>query len=520
MPMPTISKGSGPIILDKGSAITIVASAGASGSISIPGEAVAQSVTSGTKYSYGPFSARREVIIALTNGTAEVTIGSVASAAFTDAEVQSLQAVVSGAGIPRAVSDTLGMSITVLGDSTGNETTEWVYLLTNWLATKYPAYGIRYRLWDDATQEYSAASLIRTGPSGERSLRLAGVQGRYWQSAEVANITGDLDLRIRCSLDDWTPAAQQVLMSRFTSTGNKRCFRWYIAAGGALYFNWSADGTTEISKTVAAPGFADGSTQWLRVTLDVDNGASGNTVTFYQSADGVTWTAIGSPLVTAGTTSVYNTTQHWEVGSRSSAGNYAGTGEPLIGNVYEVEIRQGINGPIISPQGVDSLRYVDPDSGNYLAGSPIIEINNGSKSGATLTYLSDATRNPLMHRLTPSGLTFVSCSHNDGYLLNGELYTAHDALLALIRARSVYGRVVYLTQNPRKAPATNVQQHEQRVYQIARWALRNGCQVVDTYARLMAQGDPYSYVDADGIHVTRPAGAQLMADCVADAQIW
>ena len=92
--MPTISKGSGPIILDKGSAITIVASTGAAGSISIPGEAVAQSVTSGTKYSYGPFSDRREVIIALTNGTAEVTIGSVPSAAFTDAEVMALQAVV------------------------------------------------------------------------------------------------------------------------------------------------------------------------------------------------------------------------------------------------------------------------------------------------------------------------------------------------------------------------------------------------------------------------------------------
>ena len=111
--MPTISKGSGPIILDKGSAITIVASTGAAGSISIPGEAVAQSVTSGTKYSYGPFTDRREVIIALTNGTAEVTIGSVASAAFTDAEVQSLQAVVSGAWntLPEGITLPAGLTL-------------------------------------------------------------------------------------------------------------------------------------------------------------------------------------------------------------------------------------------------------------------------------------------------------------------------------------------------------------------------------------------------------------------------
>jgi hypothetical protein len=36
----------------------------------------------------------------------------------------------------------------ILGDSTGNETTEWVYLTAQSLATQYPAYTVIYHLWD------------------------------------------------------------------------------------------------------------------------------------------------------------------------------------------------------------------------------------------------------------------------------------------------------------------------------------------------------------------------------------
>ncbi|MDJ1115343.1 SGNH/GDSL hydrolase family protein [Microbacterium dauci] len=59
--------------------------------------------------------------------------------------------------------------LAVLGDSTGNETTEWVYRLVVWLGQQFPAYTIRYYLWDDATQGYGALATIQTG-TGTRTL--------------------------------------------------------------------------------------------------------------------------------------------------------------------------------------------------------------------------------------------------------------------------------------------------------------------------------------------------------------
>ena len=41
-------------------------------------------------------------------------------------------------------------------DSTGNETTEWVYLFSQWLASRYSTHTVVYRLFDNATKTYSS----------------------------------------------------------------------------------------------------------------------------------------------------------------------------------------------------------------------------------------------------------------------------------------------------------------------------------------------------------------------------
>jgi hypothetical protein len=56
--------------------------------------------------------------------------------------------------------------IMVVGDSTGNATTEWVYLTAQWLATKCPTHTVKYRLWgsgDGSTQVWGSYSTIQTG---------------------------------------------------------------------------------------------------------------------------------------------------------------------------------------------------------------------------------------------------------------------------------------------------------------------------------------------------------------------
>lgn len=57
-------------------------------------------------------------------------------------------------------------SILVHSDSTGNETTEWVYKLGEWYAKSYPNYTVDYYLWDDGSGNYSSPITIQTGTNG------------------------------------------------------------------------------------------------------------------------------------------------------------------------------------------------------------------------------------------------------------------------------------------------------------------------------------------------------------------
>ena len=51
----------------------------------------------------------------------------------------------------------------VTGDSTGNEATEWVYLMAQWLATQCPTHTIKYRLFNDGTTSWDAYTTLQTG---------------------------------------------------------------------------------------------------------------------------------------------------------------------------------------------------------------------------------------------------------------------------------------------------------------------------------------------------------------------
>lgn len=66
----------------------------------------------------------------------------------------------------------------VLGDSTGNESNEWIYLLAQEFATRFPTHTISYRLWDDAATDYAVAVTLGTG-TGARTITVynASVSG-------------------------------------------------------------------------------------------------------------------------------------------------------------------------------------------------------------------------------------------------------------------------------------------------------------------------------------------------------
>ena len=84
-----------------------------------------------------------------------------------------------------------------------------------------------------------------------------------------------------------------------------------------MQFWWSANGSNQLTASSSVPHGLTG-TWWIAATLDVDNGASGNSVKFWKSQDGVAWTQVGTTQTAAGVTSIFSGTSIVEIGSNNT----------------------------------------------------------------------------------------------------------------------------------------------------------------------------------------------------------
>lgn len=167
--------------------------------------------------------------------------------------------------------------------------------------------------------------------------RLPGVAGSYFSTPDsVANsITGDIDIRVKAALTDWTPAAFNTLVAK-RQAGGQFSFRFAIDTAGKLYFEASADGTASYSVTSgSATGFTDGAEGYVRATRVSSTGV----VDLLRSADGVNWTSLTGGATTAG--NIFDSTSIVEIGSL-----LGGTAHQLNGRIYQAQIFNGINGTL------------------------------------------------------------------------------------------------------------------------------------------------------------------------------
>ena len=197
------------------------------------------------------------------------------------------------------------------------------------------------------TDSFDPALLTHTGTN---HLYLPGVAANYASRAAdpALNITGDIEIVCRVALTDWTPATEKMLVSRWDSPSSQRCFILRISTSGIPYLTWSADGTTGLSAIPSGgPAFVDGTTYWLKATLDVDNGAAGSTARYYYADDSATeptvWTQWGANVVTAGVTSLFaSSTAALEVGAFNN-----GSAGMATGKFYRAIVRNGIGGTTV-----------------------------------------------------------------------------------------------------------------------------------------------------------------------------
>jgi hypothetical protein len=205
---------------------------------------------------------------------------------------------------------------------------------------------------------------IRAGLAST-ALAYTGVAQKVSTPDSVAlSITGDIDVRIEIAVNSPNSWASTIdLMSKYGVAGQKSWLFYVLADKKVRFFTW-ADGTNSIShtSTVALP-FITGRVA-LRATLDANNGAGGHTVTFYTapSMDG-TWTQLGAPVVTAGTTSIFDSTSPVVVGN-------AFTGSPPSSSVFKAKVLNGIGGtavasPDFTAQGIGTTPFVDAQGNTW-----------------------------------------------------------------------------------------------------------------------------------------------------------
>lgn len=177
----------------------------------------------------------------------------------------------------------------------------------------------------------------------------------YTADKAVLDVVGDLDVRWDLAADNWTGGEGIMLGGKYVTSGNQRSWVVFVTPNGYVRLIWSTDGTSAARVfTTSTDPIPDQQRLAIRATLDVNNGAAGNTVTFYISDSiGGSWTQLGDPVVTAGVTSIFAGTADLEVGTvREGGGRGAVFIEPnvnpFVGRVYGFEMRSGIGGTLVA----------------------------------------------------------------------------------------------------------------------------------------------------------------------------
>lgn len=218
----------------------------------------------------------------------------------------------------------------------------------------------------------------------------ASTSGAFTLDSAGFDITGDIDLRARVALDDWTPASAAVIVGKANLPG-QYSYALGVNTAGTLLLAWSTAGTlgtiVAASSTVAV-GAANGEVVWVRATLDVNDGAGNRVVRFYTSADpthdhtAVEWTQLGSTVTTVGTTSIHSGSAVPTIGILADGSN------PLTGKIYATAVLNGIGGTVISSTDfTDGNRFV-PGAGS-----------GTGPNGNVWTISSPATLEPVTYDL-------------------------------------------------------------------------------------------------------------------------
>jgi hypothetical protein len=179
-------------------------------------------------------------------------------------------------------------------------------------------------------------------------------------------VTSEIDIRLDLDLESWH-AFQSLAGMGLDSNAPEHGWGFYLDDDGRLNLDWVEAGGTvyHAESTIAVP---DAVRQSVRVTMDPNNGASGNTVTFYTAGTfNGTWVQLGEPVVQSGITNIFYAGGSLCIG-------HSGRRSPrgIHGKVYNFELRDGIAGTLVADLDFTAMdngtrTYTDSNDNEWIA---------------------------------------------------------------------------------------------------------------------------------------------------------
>jgi len=175
--------------------------------------------------------------------------------------------------------------------------------------------------------------------TGTKYLYLPGVAGNNASTPDSAanSITGDIDIRVRVAMADWTPGANMSFVDKnFSGTES---YRLIMTATNFLRLDVQVSGSLRSAAATSETGFTDGVAYWIRVT----RASSSGNVNFYTASDSSTeptsWTQLGSADVASTAGAITDSGQPLTIGATPGGGSLN-----LAGKVYWALIYSTIGG--------------------------------------------------------------------------------------------------------------------------------------------------------------------------------
>lgn len=205
-------------------------------------------------------------------------------------------------------------------------------------------------------------------PAESKAMWLNGGAGASATTPDSSTLSvlGDIDIRVDGDLDSWRNATE--LVAKWAIAAGQRSYLFYVDGDGRLSMLTSSNGTAIITSQSTSPVPIQVGRISVRATVDVNNGAAGNTVAFYYSYDtdltAASWTQLGTSVVNSGTTSIFNGTSTVDIGDSANSSISA---NDTYAKFYSVQIRDTIGGtivanPVFSSQAVNAGTFLDTAS--------------------------------------------------------------------------------------------------------------------------------------------------------------